>query len=171
MNKEKFIYKIVLSTATLTMSPITVQGDSSVDSSMYANNYFVASQQTDTGNDCIGCGKYFNSVNIRRSFDERMSERKISSIPDHVKQTLFKLSEECGRFDIKEVYADYSPVTNAIRIDMVIANGFLLIVRKTFDDDEDTGVAVSLSKGNDDYLADYIEIDDFVNEVDDCIKG
>lgn len=158
-----------LATATLTASPFMVSSGSSVMGSVDVN--FIISQDIVTREKTADDRQYLNSIMIKNSFDDRLLERKISQLPDSVKHALDKISEKCGYFDIKEVYADYSPVSNAIRIDMIIANDYLLIVRKTVEEDEDNDIAVSLSKGNETYLVDYFDLENLTKEVNDCIRG
>lgn len=169
MNKIS-IYTIAISTATLAASPYVADQYSSVRTTVYDSLSLIASQKTITGTESINCRKFLNSLLIRKSFSKRMLERNISNIPSAVEQALFNISEECGNFDIKDVYADYSPMTRAIRIDMVLDKDFFLIVRKTFEDNDD-GVAVSLSKGKEQILADYVEMNKIVEKVDKCIKA
>jgi len=166
------ICTIALTTATLAVSTYVADEYTSANIGIYANINRIVSQASFTGQDSISidCQKYLNSVMIRKSFDDSMRERQISDTPLYVKQALLDMSEKCSAFGIKDVYADYSPVTNAIRIDLAIDDDFLLIVRKTFGED-DNGVAVSLFKGDEEFLADYFDMSQFVNEVNSCIRG
>ncbi len=165
------IYTIALTAATLTASPFIASDGSSMMGNMCADANFIISQETVTSKRTVDDRQYLNSAMIRRSFYERLAERDISHLSDSVEQSICKISEKCGYFNIKEVYADYSPISNAIRIDMIINNDFLLIVRKTIDEDENNNVAISLSNGNEDYLVDYIDLDYLVKEVNYCIRG
>ena len=168
---KKTIYTIALTAATLTAPPMIASGGSSIMGDVLVDANYIMSQGTVTSSKSADDRQYMNSIMIRKSFRERLAERRISQLPDNVENVLYEMCEKCGHFDLKEVYADYSPKSNAIRIDMIINNDFLLIVRKTIQEDEDNGVAVSLSKGNENYLVDYVDLDNLIKEVDYCIKG
>lgn len=161
---------MALTATTLTTSPFIASEGSSIQGDTYPYDSFIKSQETVTNRNVVDYRQYLNSIMIMQSFRERLADRNCSLISD-VEHVLSKISEKCGCFDIKEVYADYSPLTNAIRIDMVIDNDFLLIVRKKIEKGEDNGIAVSLSKGDDDYLVDYLDLDCLTEEVNYCIKG
>lgn len=164
------IYTIALTATTLTNPSHIMSEGSSVIGNMYDNVRFTGGQEIVTSSRNADYRQYLNSIIIRQSLDKRLAEKHIS-LPSDAEYTLNKICEKCACFDIKEVYADYSPVSNAIRIDMMIDNDFLLIVRKTIENGEDNGVAVSLSKGDEDYIADYLDLEDLVKETSLCIKG
>lgn len=114
--------------------------------------------------------QYYNFLKIKQSFNKRLLERKINNLDENLKHTFNVIGEKCSNFDIQEVYADYSPNSNAFRIDMIINDNFLLIVRKTIEEDNDY-VAISLSKGDEYYLVDYIDLKNLAKEINDYIKG
>lgn len=165
--KESIIYAIALTAATFTPYPV-IASDSSI-SDICVN----VPTESMTSNQRADDRRYLNSILIKDSFRARLKERKLcGNLSDSVKNALNTISEKCSFFDIKEVYADYSPLSNAIRIDMIVDNDFLLIVRKTIEEDtDDNCIAVSLSKGNENYLADYLDLNDFIKDVNYCIKG
>lgn len=165
--KESIIYAIAFTAATLTPSPV-IASDLSI--SDICVNVPIESM---TSNQRVDDRRYLNSIQIKDSFRARLEERKLyEDLSDSVKNAFNTISEKCSFFDIKDVYADYSPSSNAIRIDMIIDNDFLLIVRKTIEESmEDNCIAVSLSKDNEIYLADYIDLNDLIEEVNYCIKG
>lgn len=168
---KKSIYAIALTAATLSSSPI-IASDSGI-SNIYTDVNYITDLESTTSNQIADQRRYLNSIMIKESFRARLIERKLcEDLPNNIKDSLYNISEKCSSFNIKEVYADYSPVSNAIRIDMVIDNDFLLIVRKTIEEMEDDNcIAVSLSKGNENYLVDYLDLNDLIKEVNYCIKG
>lgn len=168
--KNNIVYDIALTAATLTASPVIACDGSSATNNMHAYNEFIMDNETVTSNTTINYRQYLNSIMIRQSFDKQLNDKRIT-LPKDTIHIFDKISEKCSNFDIKEVYADYSSASNAIRIDMAIDNNFLLIVRKKIEEDEDNCVAVSLSKGSEDYLVDYLDLDFFIKEVTACIKG
>lgn len=171
MNKS--IYAIALAaTTTLTFPPI-IASESVGTSDIYSNVNFVTSKESTTSNQIADNRRYLNSIMIKKSFYERLEEKRHQmNLSNQTEKLFYSICEKCSYFDIKEVYADYSPASNAIRIDMIIDNDFLLIVRKNINDyDEDNCVAVSLSKGNERYIADYLDLNNLTKEVNYCIKG
>lgn len=166
------IYAIALTAATLTSSPI-IASESIGGSNIYADVNYITGLESTTSNQIADNGRYLNSVMIRESFRERLIERELyGKLPNFVENIFCNISDKCSYFNVKEVYADYSPVSKAIRIDMIIDNDFLLIVRKTIEEEQtDNSVAVSLSKGNENYLVDYFDLNTLIKEVNYCIKG
>ncbi len=168
---KKSIYTIALTAATLTASPI-IASESIGMGNVYADVNYITGLESITSNQIADNRRYLNSIMIRKSFRERLEEKKLyGKISDNVEDIFYKMSDKCSYFNVKEVYADYSPISNAIRIDMIINNDFLLIVRKTIEKDMDNNIGVSLSKGNENYLVDYIDLDNLTKEVNYCIKG
>lgn len=161
------IYTIALTASTLTAFPSYTSEGASVMGGQWESVIATSYTSKDLGND----RRYLNYRIIQQSFRNRLVERSISQLPSSIEKIFNKISDKCSSFDIKEVYADYSPVSNAIRIDMIIDNDFLLIVRKTFGEDEDNCVAISLSKDNESYLADYLNIENLAKEVGNYFKG
>lgn len=164
------IYAIALTAATLTSSPL-ISSESIIGSNIYAN-YIIGIEST-TSNQIADNGRYLNSIMIRESFRERLIEKHLyGKLPHFVENIFNNLCDKCSYFNIREVYADYSTNSNAIRLDMVIDNGFLLIVRKKIEEEQtNNNVAVSLSKGNENYLVDYLDLNNLTTEVHYCIQG
>lgn len=171
--KEPIIYTLALTAATLTPYPVIASDSSISDICVNVPTESMPPSKSMTSNQRADDRRYLNSILIKDSFRARLKERKLcENLSDSVKNALNTISEKCSFFDIKEVYADYSPLSNAIRIDMIVDNDFLLIVRKTIEEDtDDNCIAVSLSKGNENYLADYLDLNDFIKDVNYCIKG
>lgn len=168
---KKSIYAIALTAATLSSSPIIVS-ESIGWGNVYADVNYITGLESTTSNQIADNRRYLNSVMIRTSFRERIEEKKLyGKISNSVESVFCKIGDKCSYFNVKEVYADYSPISNAIRIDMIIDNDFLLIVRKTIEKEMDNNIAVSLSKGNENYLVDYIDLDNLTKEVNYYIKG
>lgn len=170
MNKS--IYAIALAATTTFTSCHIIASESVGASDIYSNVNFVTSQESTTSNQIADNRRYLNSIMIKKSFYERLTEKRQQVNLSNLAEKLFySICEKCSYFDIKEVYADYSPVSEAIRIDMIIDNDFLLIVRKKINDNEDNCIAVSLSKGNERYIADYLDLNNLTKEVNYYIKG
>lgn len=168
---KKSIYAIALTAATLTSSPIIVS-ESIGMSNVYADINYIMGLESTTSNQIADNRRYLNSIMIRESLRERLIEKGLyGKISDDIEDFFYKISDKCSFFNLKEVYADYSPVSNAIRIDMIVDNDFLLVVRKTIEKEVDNSIAVSLSNGNENYLVDYIDLDNLIKEVNYCIRG
>lgn len=163
-------YAIALTAATLSSSPI-IASDSGINN-IYTDVNYITDLESTTSSQIADHRRYLNSIMIKESFCTKLTERKLyKDLPSNIKNIFYNISKECSSFDVKEVYADYSPVSNAIRIDMVIDDDFLLIVRKTIEEKDDNCIAVSLSRGNENYLVDYLDLNDLIKEVNYCIKG
>lgn len=168
----KIIYNIVLAATTLTpSSSIASENVGIYEYDIRSSVNYVASQESTTSNQIVDDSRYLNTIKIKNSFHKRLREKNIQDSYSGIVEKLFdSLCEKCSSFDIKEVYADYSLISKAIRIDMIIDDDFLLIVRKTIDEEDDNCVAVSLSKDGKDYLIDYFDIINITREVNYFIK-
>ena len=164
------IYIIALSAATITSPSQLICDGSSETVPLVSQVEYQRGQSTATKQEPVNCEAYLNFLMIKNSFNERLSERGISVLSSVTMSVFQKICEQCSYFKIKEVYADYSPKSNAIRIDMIIDNDFFIIVRKSLEE-LDNGIAVSLLRGDKLYMADYLDLNSLNNAVDYYIKG
>lgn len=102
-------------------------------------------------------------LEMRQLFSQRLNSKSI--VPDkHIWHSFTKMAEACSRIPYNEVFADYSSSTNAIRIDMLTEDGFLIMVRKYVDEEEDE-IAFSLARKGEVYLADVSSLSSFWENI------
>lgn len=162
----KKISMVALTAATLTSSFSSIASES-IGMYNYCENSYIVSVESTTSNQIVDNRRFLNSILIRKSLNslnKRLIEKK-HYLSNNITNIFYDICEKCSYFDVKEVYADYSPLSNAIRLDMIINNDFLFIVRKKIEKDMDNNIAVSLSKGNELYLVDYLDLSDLRKEI------
>ena len=87
-------------------------------------------------------------------------------INQEVKLFLEKLSKKIDAIsDIKELYVDYSKINKAIRVDILIENNVLIMLRHTFDDDKDNIVSYSISVGKNIMEVNWCDIEEINNKI------
>lgn len=102
-------------------------------------------------------------LEIRQLFSRRLMSKSVE-LDEPIRNCFAKMVEACSRIPYSEVFADYNPSAHAIRIDMLTEDGFLLMVRKYVDDEEDV-VAFSFAQKGEVYLADVASLSSFWKRI------
>ena len=98
-----------------------------------------------------------NSLKIQKSF-----QQKYSNLSKNILNQIEMISDAVSDFDIKDLYVEYNKPNNVIRIDVIINNNFILLLRKKLNQNN---AAFSLSKNNETYIADYLNLNEMINLV------
>lgn len=98
-----------------------------------------------------------NSLKIQKSF-----QQKYNNLSKDILNQIEMISDAISDFDVKEFYVEYNDSNNVIRIDVIINNNFMLLIRKKLNQNN---IAFSLSKNNETYIADYLSLNEMINIV------
>lgn len=67
--------------------------------------------------------------------------------------------------NIKELYVDYSKINKAIRMDILIENNVLIMIRHIFDNDKDDIISYSISVGKNVMEINWCDIEEINNRI------
>lgn len=98
-----------------------------------------------------------NSLKIQKSF-----QQKYNNLSKDILNQIEMISDAISDFDIKDLFVEYNNSNNVIRIDVIVDNNFMLLIRKKLNQNN---VSFSLSKNNETYIADYLNLNEMINIV------